>query len=278
MAPLRFISDDLAPGDSKSSTLDISMIEVTRVESRGDPLFEEAYARMWEQFGASNELEPREVLGRRLEWMPGRPRAGFAMQYDLILMRSRGMFVAVRDHTAIADARGAVVHLSHALVAPHWRRTGIAGWLRAFPIQTARACLSAAGADAAVPITLAAEMEYATGESDAKMVRLLAYERAGYRKIDPAVVDYHQPDFRAPALIDATGGPAPLRFQLVVRRPGRESEETISGAEVRAIVERLYCMYGQEFRATDMKAVWKMLDHFPPANARLALLPPSAPV
>ena len=119
-------------------------------------------------------------------------------------------------------------------------------------------------------------MEYPDGEDEARAIRLRAYERAGYKKIDPAVIDYHQPDFRPAEVIDASGGPVPLRFQLVVRRVGLESENGIFGAEVRTIVQRFYSMYGQECRAADMTALWAQLLAYPAPEMRIALLPPTA--
>ncbi len=276
MAQFSFLSADLAPGDARSIDFDTGRVEVRRVESRDDPLFEPTYARLWEQFGASHEIESREVLGRRLAWNPAVPRAGFAMRYDLLLVGSEGDFVAARDHTAIADARGAVVHLSHLLIDPAWRRGGLAGWLRALPLQTARACLAAAGSSPDAPITLAAEMEYPDGVDLARDIRLKAYERSGFQKVDPTVVKYHQPDFRSFAEIDASQ-PQPLPFQLIIRRVGREMETHITGAEVRSIVARFYHVYGQEARAQDMAVVWKELDAYPPDDARIALVPPTSP-
>ena len=76
--------------------------------------------------------------------------------------------------------------------------------------------------------------------------------------------------------IDASGGPLPLRFQLIVRRVGREHEDVISGGEVRAIVERLYNMYGRECRAADMNPLWAQLAEYPAPDTRIALLPPTA--
>ncbi|MGB8170603.1 MAG: hypothetical protein WCF18_24075 [Chthoniobacteraceae bacterium] len=277
MPKFPFIPADLAPGDAKSAEFDTARVDVVCVPAREDPRFEFAYARLWEQFGASDEIETREVLGRRLAWDAAQPRDGFAMRYDLLLLRDgAGAFVAARDHTAIANGSQVVVHLSHALVDPAWRRSGLAGWLRALPLQTARTCLERAGLSPELPITLCAEMEYPDGKDEARAIRLRAYERSGYKKIDPAVIDYHQPDFRPQEVIDATGGPRPLRFQLIVRRVGRESEEVISGAEVRAIVRRFYSMYGQESRAADMAPLWAQLENYPAPDVRIALLPPTA--
>lgn len=277
MAHYLFNPADLAPGDAKSATFEPATVAVQRVTSRDDPWFEFAYARLWAQFGASGEIETREVLGRRLAWDAAPRRDGFAMRYDLLLVRDPGgAFVAARDHTAIADESRVVVHLSHALVDPAWRRSGLAGWLRALPLQTARACLGSAGISPKAPITLCAEMEYPDGEDEARTIRLQAYERSGYKKIDPAVIDYHQPDFRLPELIDASGGPLPLRFQLIVRRVGLEHEDTISGAEVRTIVQRFYALYGQECRASDMQPLWAEFAKYPAPDACIPLLPPSA--
>jgi hypothetical protein len=168
-----------------------------------------------------------------------------------------------------------VVHLSHVLVDPAWRRTGLAGWLRAWPIQAARACFAAAGLAADSPITLVAEMELPDAGFPHRMIRLKAYEKAGFLKVDPAQVRYFQPDFRPPAEIDASGGPWPLPFCLILRRVGRERDQAIPGTEVRQIVECLYQIYGTGFRARDMAAVWSTLTGYPAGHASVPLLPPT---
>jgi hypothetical protein len=170
----------------------------------------------------------------------------------------------------------AVVHMSHNLVAPAWRRSGIAGWLRALPAQAARECLVAQRLPATQPICLAAEMEHSDPASDARRIRLTAYEKAGYKKIDPAALPYLQPDFRSPDEIDASGGPRPLPLSLLVRLIGDESRATLSGAEVRGIVESLYRMYAMEFRAQDMEGVFRNLERFPRGDASVRLLPPTS--
>ncbi len=264
--PLAFLPSDLAPGDSKSAGLDVSAFEFHRIRGIDDPLFEIAHAALWAEFGAKNEMERRETLALRFGLAP-------RILYEMILVRSAGEFIAARDHTAIVSRDGsqAVVHLSHNLVAPAARRTGLAGWMRAFPIQTARECLGGKSA----PITLAAEMEYDDGTEPLRAIRLRAYEKAGFVKIDPLLVDYHQPDFRAPAEIDATGGARPVRFQLVIRRVAREHETTIRGAEIRALVQSLLDIYGPQFRPQDM--AHPLLDpaRLPPPGAVVALLPPT---
>jgi hypothetical protein len=263
-------SSDLAPGDTKSASLDLSAFDITRIRSVDDPLFEFGYARLWEEFGAKDEMESREMLSQRFRLAPH-------LLYEMLLVRRGGEFVAVRDHTAIL-ARGeahAVVHLSHNLVSPPARRTGLAGWLRALPIALARECLAQQHVPPNAHLTLVAEMEYPLPDDPPRMVRLQAYERAGFRKIDPTPVCYHQPDFRSPAVIDATGGPRPLPFQLIIRRVGREHERAISGAETRQLVQALYDIYSPQFRPADLAHPRLSLDSYPPGEAMLALLPPT---
>ncbi len=263
-------SHDLAPGDGKSAQCDLAPFEFARIRAVEDPLFEEAYGQLWQEFGPKDEMERRETLAQRFRRAP-------RMHYEMVLVRRAGEFIAARDHTAILarDRAHAVVHLSHVLVAPAARRTGLAGWLRALPITTARACLAENGAPRDAHITLVAEMEYPQPDDPARTIRLQAYEKAGFRKIDPSLVNYYQPDFRAPQIIDSSGGAHPLPFQLVVRRVGREHERVISGSETRALVQGLYDIYGPQFRPSDLAHPRLSLDHYPPDAAFIPLLPPT---
>ena len=261
--PLPISPRDLAPGDLRSAELDLSTFEITRIRSIDDPLFETAYGLLWDEFGWKHEMELRDTLKQRFALAP-------EMLYELVLVRKDGTPAAVRDHTAIAAGDEVVVHLSHNLVLPDWRRSGLAGWMRALPLLTARELLPAA------PITLVAEMEYASGHDPKGDVRLQAYGRAGFRKVDPSVVRYHQPDFRSSAEIDASSGPKPVPFQLLLRKVGRENEESISAADVRRIVAALYEMYGRQFRPEDMRHPALNLDTYPSPEMKIALLPPTA--
>jgi len=254
---------DLAPGDRKSAALELATFEIRRVRSAGDPDFAEAYDHLWGEFGAKHQMEERGAIERRLAASP-------AMLYEMVLVKKQGRFAAVRDHTAITFAGETVVHLSHNLVAPEFRRTGLAGWMRAFPIATAREL----AADAA--ITLVAELEYADAGEMGSIWRLRAYERGGFRKIDPSTVRYHQPDLRSLEEIDRTGGARPLPMQLCARLVGQEDAESISGGRVRQIVEALYTVYGAGLRAADMAHPALSLAEYPPDDATIALLPLSA--
>jgi hypothetical protein len=272
------IPADLAPGDTKSLEGDWSSIELQRVQSADDPAFDLAFGALWAEFGARSEVEQPTVLSRRLRWNGDKLVAGFALRYRLLLLKSQGRLAAVRDHSAIVCSghEEAIVHLSHNLIAPEWRRSGLAGWLRALPIQSARNCLVEQGRSSAAPIILVGEMKSLDSADPSSYARLRAYEKAGYLLIDPRRVSYLQPDFRAPDEIDLTGGARPLPFSLIVRRVGRENELTISGAEVRRIVEAIYRVYGETFRHCDMAPILASLENYPPPDETIELLPPTS--
>lgn len=270
--------EHLAPGDTKSLQGDWSGLELHTIRSTDDPFFETAFGALWEEFGAAGEMEQEGVITERMKWHPSQMHEGSALLYAMQLITRRGEFVAVRDHTVILleNEPGAIVHLSHNLVAPAWRRSGIAGWLRALPISTARETLAATGRPPNTPITLVGEMEHFNPESEATGIRLKAYEKAGYKMVDPALVDYRQPDFRDPQIIDQENGPQPIPLCLMLRRIGREHEEFVSGTEVRQSVNALYKMYGRGFRKQDMQAVHETLKNYPPPHARIPLIRPTS--
>lgn len=276
---IELIPTDLAIGDAKSLSLDCSFFEIARIQSSGHPLFALAYEHLWAEFGAQDEMESREVIAQRLNWHPARKMGDRWLCYEMFLVQRQGQFVAVRDHTAVVDTRQraptAVLHLSHILVVPEWRRTGLAGWLRAWPIQTARSCLKAAGFPATCPIALVVEMEQPDPNFSKRMTRIMAYERAGFKKLDPSLVKYLQPDFRSGEEIDASGAPHPLSFNLLLRRIGREQEPFISGAEVRGLVDSLYRMYSAGCRDKDMAPLWQALDNYPKDDQAIPLIAPS---
>lgn len=276
------IEADLAPGDARSSALDWSELCVERVGSPEDPLFRAAYDRLRQEFGARGELEREAVLASRLRWDPAEPTRDhvmpvdlhdaprFALLYEMLVVRRGPGIVGLRDHTAIVslarkarDGPGSIlVHLSHMLVEPALRGSGLAGWLRALPIQTARECAARAEASIDLPITLVAEMEAHDPADPATAARLRSYGRAGFLAIDPSATGYCQPDFRDEKEIDRTClQPVPLT--LVVRRVGREREQFIAAREVRGIIAALYTMYGAHIRAEHMAPLWAKLDRFP---------------
>jgi len=270
--------EHLAPGDTKSLHGDWSGLELHTIRSTDDSFFETAFGALWAEFGAAGEMEQATVIAERMKWNPSQMHDGAALLYAMQLITRDGEFVAVRDHTAIllANEPGAIVHLSHNLVAPAWRRSGIAGWLRALPVSTALEALAAAGHPLNAPITLVGEMEHFNPSNAATGIRLTAYEKAGYKMVDPELVDYWQPDFRDPQVIDQENGPKPIPLCLMLRRIDREHEEFISGGEARQSVNALYKMYGRGFRARDMKVVFETLKNYPPAHSHIPLVPPTS--
>lgn len=270
--------EHLAPGDLKSLQGNWSELELHSIRSRKDSLFEVAFGALWEEFGAAGEMEQAGVIAERMKWHPSHMQNGAALLYAMHLMTRNGEFVAVRDHTAILieGAPGAVVHLSHNLVAPAWRRTGIAGWLRALPVSTALEALALAGQPIEAPITLLGEMEHFNPQCAATEIRLTAYEKAGYKMVDPSRVHYQQPDFRVPEIIDQESGPQPIPLCLMLRRIGKEHENFLSGAEVRHCVNAVYKMYGRVFRECDMRVVFETLKQYPSADADIPLVLPTS--
>ena len=272
------IPEHLAPGDAKSLEGDWAGMELHRITSAEDPFFEMAFGALCAEFGDAGEMEQASVIARRLQWLPEQLINGASMQYALQLVTHAGEFVAVRDHTVIileSEPR-AVVHLSHNLVAPEWRRSGIAGWMRALPVATAMDSLQSLRLRITSPITLIGEMEHFDPTRSATLVRLTAYEKAGFKMVDPSRVIYLQPDFRDPSEIDLSSGPQPLPLTLMLRRIGREAEDFVGGAEILHGVKALYKMYASEFRAADMHQVYESLKAYPASRDRIPLKPPTS--
>ncbi len=267
----------LAPGDTKSLEGNWSEIELHRIEHAGDPFFEMAFGALWNEFGFKGEMEQAEVIADRLKWNLRQSINGASLRYALVLLTHRGEFVAVRDHTVILleDQPGAVVHMSHNLVAREWRRSGIAGWSRALPVSTALECLAELKHPTDSSVTLVGEMEALDKSQPDTQVRLTAYEKAGFKMVDPSRVNYLQPDFRHPEEIDKTNGPIPVPLRLMLRRVGREVETSVSGAEVLHVVNALYRMYGVGFRNSDMQVVMDSVSAYPASSESIALLPPT---
>ena len=147
--------------------------------------------------------------------------------------------------------------------------------MRAWPIQAARRCIASAGLPQNHPINLAGEMEPPSPAHPERLSRLTAYQKAGFVKVDPQRIHYHQPDFRPPAAIDSTGGPSPLPMVLILRRVGREHEPKITGRELRCTVRALYTMYARAFRQKDMQPLFEQLDRYPADSDVIDLLPPT---
>ena len=267
---------DLAPGDGVSARAELSGLRFHRVASPRDPAADTAYEALAREFGPRGEMEAREVIEARLR----RTAAGDGeLLYEMILVEDESGTAAVRDHTAVlvrgAHTARAVVHLSHVWVQPGLRGQGLAGWLRAVPLEAARRLARRAGAERLEALTLAAEMEHPDPPTGDRVGRLRAYGRAGFLAVDPVAVPYHQPNFRPQEAIDAGAGCPPLPMRLVIRRVGREQERELPGAEVRALVDALYHTYAADLRAEDIHAVEATLTRYPADHERVALVDPT---
>ncbi|MBM3848406.1 MAG: hypothetical protein FJ405_19240 [Verrucomicrobia bacterium] len=267
MNQFAFIAEDLAPGDRRILPWDSSTLTCHRITSPQHPWFRPAYDRLWATFGAADEMETQEVILRRLTREPMRETpSGALLHYELAAAEAQGCLVATRDHTIIVPDPEhmpgfVVIHMSHILVEPHWRRTGLAAWMRALPLQTARRVLGSLGWKNEPDIILAAEMEPEDG-SDARAIRLKAYGKAGFCRVPPEHLPYRQPDFRSAAVIDQTGGPRPLPFLLLLRRVGKEDASHVESEELRRVVKALYSMYAEGFRPQDMSPVWDWIQNW----------------
>ena len=259
------IPGDLAPGDARAREVDWSGLTLVRIRSAAHPLFDAVVERLQREFGPRGEMERREVIEGRLAWRPDDPVGGHSFLYEMLAVVRGEELVAMRDHTAmVAHGTGhAVVHLSHVLVEPPLRGAGLAEWLRAFPIETARECARSAGTPA-TKMTLVAEMEHPDG-TGAVTARLRSYERAGFLMVDPAAVPYRQPDFRSPEAIDADAI-RPLPLALLIRRVGCENETAMPAGEVREVVAALYAMFGAHVRTDHMAPQWALLGGLPTAG------------
>lgn len=264
-------------------------LAVRRIGAADDPRFAAAYAMLWGEFGEKGEVETADVLAERLAWRAAHADrgAGFALHYELLTVEESGRLLAVCDHSVIVacedppgrQAREVVVHASHSYVEPVARGRGLTHTLLEERIATARQFYAAVrGADGPAPrITLVAEVEIPGSRWREQVARLAWFEKLGYRRVEPSAIDYAQPDFRSPAAIDASGGPAPLPLWLVIRRVGSEAETAIPRPLLRQYVASLYHMYGRSFRAGDMAPLWAIVDRLdaapgdPESSVRLLL-------
>jgi GNAT superfamily N-acetyltransferase len=268
---------DLAPGDLVPHPDLPDGIELCRIESADDHLFESAYRMLQAEFGHANEIESRDVLIDRLGWRVDRENeCGFAMAYELLALKVAGEMAAVRDHSAIISRSAVTVHMSHVLVSPNWRRRGLATILRTLPVGFARRAAALAGVSHPF-LTLFCEMDPVTPGSHTSKVRRVSYEKAGFLAI-PAGHSYLQPDFRESTVIGSDPeGPKPVALDLLFRRIGKEHEMEMSAAELIEHIERIYAMYQRNIAPAHMAACFEWLEAFrATATKTYPLIPPAS--
>jgi hypothetical protein len=252
---------------------------IEAIESSRSPDFGEAYGALAAEFAPRGELERREVVVRWLDEAVPVGGERLTRSYHLLVARDAGgAFAGVRDCHVVLDRKEgvAVVYLAHTLVLAPYRRSGLGALFRSAPIGIARRVLGEAGEDPqAVDLLLAAEMEPASLEDEASLVRLTAYGKDGFAAISPAVLPYCQPDFRG--IVDTLDEPRPIPLLAVVRFLDHEGAASLPSRLARAFVTHLHAVFATHVPAehlADLEArTLGVLDAVPTAEVPLLRLP-----
>jgi hypothetical protein len=227
--------------------------------------------------------------------------SGTFIRYFLLVAKDRdGHLRGVRDGSVIYNPQWApdlcTVYLSHIFMLPEARGTVLTYWLRIAPVELAVEYLfqlhhrglvklplpDQPGKYFGVQINLAAEMEYFSPDDRLSLQRILFYGRGGFDVIDPRHFPYRQPDFRDPAVIQATGN-TPVPFMLLLRRMGRERQARLPLGEASTTMRLLYdefaCFCTPEFLQNSLDVVLQRLEgRRATGKADVALLPlPTGP-
>jgi len=257
--------------------------ELQSIEHPDHPDFHRAYQILWDAFGPSGEMEPESAIRQFLLDNPFEPvGSGTYIRYFLMVAKDRdGTLRGVRDGSVLYNPHYApdlcVVYLSHIFMLPAARGTVLTYWLRIAPVELAveylfqlqqRGLVALPAPDApgkyfGVQLDLAAEMEYFSPDDRLSLQRILFYGRGGFDAIDPRHFPYRQPDFRDPAVIQATGN-TPVPFMLLMRRMGRERQARLPIAEASAVMRLLYdefaCFCAPEFLQNSLDVVLQRLE------------------
>jgi len=276
--------------------------ELHSIEHPDHPDFARAYQILWEAFGPQGEMEPESAIRRFVLDDPFEPTpSGTYIRYFLLVAKDRdGNLRGVRDGSVLYNPAYApdfcLVYLSHIFMLPAARGTVLTYWLRIAPVELAveylfqlqqRGLVTLPAPDApgkyfGVQLNLAAEMEYFSPDDRLSLQRILFYGRGGFDVIDPRHFPYRQPDFRDPAVIQATGN-TPVPFMLLLRRMGRERQARLPIDEARAVMRLLYdefaCFCTPEFLQNSLDIVLQRLEERrAKGKSDVALLPlPTGP-
>jgi hypothetical protein len=271
--------------------------ELHSIEHPDQPDFARAYQILWDAFGPQGEMEPESAIRQFLLDNPYEPIAsGTYIRYFLIVAKDReGNLRGVRDGSVLYNPTYTpdlcLVYLSHIFMLPQARGTVLTYWLRIAPVELAveylfqlhqRGLVQLPAPDApgkyfGVHLDLAAEMEYFSPDDPLSLQRILFYGRGGFDVIDPRHFPYRQPDFRDPAVIQASGN-IPVPFMLLLRRMGRERQARLPIEEASAVMRLLYdefaCFCTPEFMQNSLDIVLERLaDRRAQGKPDVALLP-----
>lgn len=199
---------DLAPLDRAKGVEALRRVRIEEVRDPDGAAFDACFAMLDSFFGPRGEMEERRALQRFVADRVLHYGDHLEGTYHLVGAWSGSELVAVRDCYVDLDRAHSVsiVALSHAFVAPDWRRSGLGALLRAIPVTLARR-MQTERLGRPVPTLVAAEMEPVDPDDPATIVRLLAYGRSGFSVLDPQRFRYSQPDLRCPLDAAHTGLP-----------------------------------------------------------------------
>ena len=240
--PWHFREGDIPAGENPhkvASALDRFRLEEVRTEAA----FDFGYKALEAQFGPVDEIERYSVL---LAWFQKKslsaPGERLRAMYHMSLVWDGVSLAAVRDDFAVVDRElGRVVgFMSHSLVLPHYRRTGVAALIRALPVTHAVEDALALGVEPK-EITLLAEMEMYEPHREETRVRLYSYGKAGFRVVPPWHMPYAQPDFRDLAALGVEALPVPM--MILARQVGEESKKTIHPDRAAALLRHLEAIH-----------------------------------
>ncbi len=197
---------DLSAADRDKALAAAARLRVAEIRDADSPEFHAAYDLLDGFFGPLGELEDREVLARFVRERVLDYGGGAEGTYHLVGAWDGLRLVGVRDcYVDVDPLLGlSLVALSHSLVVPEWRRSGLAAVFRALPMTLARAA-HRERYGRRFPTMVAAEMEPVSAEVPESTVRLVAYGKSGFSVLDPERFRYSQPDFRAGAGAAHTG-------------------------------------------------------------------------
>ncbi len=274
--PWPFRDGDVPPGENPEKAR--AALERFRLEEvQREEAFALGYDTLDAQFGPVGEIERREVLHTWFrEGSLSRPGAAVQVTYHMSLAWDGDQLAGVRDDfTAVdVDHGRAVAFMSHSLVLPAWRRTGLATLLRALPAAHARDDARALRADVTERMLLA-EMEMMEPHRHETLVRLLAYGKAGFRVVPPWHVPYAQPDFRDLAALGVEAQPVPM--MLLVRQVGEESLPTIDPRRARTLLDHLAAVHLHTVDAPQIAAMHRNVSHrLDPKGGPIRLVDPTA--